>query len=262
MIIYSWNMLFENKKQDEAIVFINESCFDIFCLQEVPHTFFLRLQSLPYFFSFIEESIVVSKHREFPIYSVTLSKHKIIHQGEILFDTPERTFKIMFTRFFINLFNKEKIIKIQNHKALYVDVQLDEKVSEKVLRIFNLHLSLTYPKRRMEEIMQVMKSYKKGESIVCGDFNILERLHVGSLNWLLGGTLSDWFFYKRERITIESLFKHFDFNNPLRYKSTHPISHSQLDHILVPKEMVIQESAVIHRRYGSDHCPIRVRVEM
>ncbi len=258
MIIYSWNMLFENSKQDEAIAFITESGFDIFCLQEVPHHFFLRLQSLPYYISHVEESIVVSRHRKFPIYSVILSKHKIIHQGEILFDTVERTFRVMFTRFFINLFNKEKVIAIHDHKAMFVDIQ----VNGKALRIFNLHLSLTYPQRRMEELKQVLQSYVKGGSIFCGDFNILESFHVSVLNWLLGGKVSEWIFYKIERIKMESLFNHFGVVNPLRHRSTHPISHSQLDHILVPQGVKINEARVIHKRYGSDHCPIVLRFEL
>lgn len=257
MNIYSWNIFYENKKLDEVLLFITESDFDIFCLQEVPYYFLLRLQTLPYSIAYVEESMVVSKFRKFPIYSVTLSKHSISSEGSICLNTMERTFKVRFTRFFINLFNKEKVIAIQDHKILFTDIFIEGKE----YRVFNLHLSLTYPKRRMEELVQVMENYMKDASILCGDFNILESFHVSVLNWLLGGTLSEWFFYKIERIKMEAFFKHYNLYNPLRNHSTHPISHSQLDHILVPQAMITKRSRVIHKRYGSDHCPIQVEVK-
>jgi endonuclease/exonuclease/phosphatase family metal-dependent hydrolase len=97
-------------------------------------------------------------------------------------------------------------------------------------------------------------------TIVCGDFNTLEKPHITLLNWILGGRASDAALYSRERTHIEKRFVEYELHNPLSGKITHPSSRSQLDHILVSHSFSIKNVAVLPDRIGSDHHPIRVEV--
>jgi endonuclease/exonuclease/phosphatase family metal-dependent hydrolase len=97
-------------------------------------------------------------------------------------------------------------------------------------------------------------------TIVCGDFNILEKPHITLLNWILGGRATDALFYTRERTTIEERFVEHDLHNALRGAVTHPLSRSQLDHILASNTFSIKDASVLPDRVGSDHHPIRVEV--
>jgi endonuclease/exonuclease/phosphatase family metal-dependent hydrolase len=131
-----------------------------------------------------------------------------------------------------------------------------------VVRVFNIHLPLVHPHIRAEEFERIMVERDDGRpTIVCGDFNILEKPHITPINWLLGGSVSDALRYKRERTHIEKRFISYELNNPLHGKMTHPFSLSQLDHILVSRSFSIKNAEVIRDRFGSDHNPIRVTIE-
>ena len=98
-------------------------------------------------------------------------------------------------------------------------------------------------------------------TIVCGDFNTIESPFVSLLNWLLGGSVSDSFSYRRERTHIEKRFVEHELINPLAGGITHPLSQSQLDHILVSRSFSIKNAVILPDRIGSDHHPIRVEIE-
>ena len=97
-------------------------------------------------------------------------------------------------------------------------------------------------------------------TIVCGDFNTLEKPHITPINWIFGGSVGDALLYKRERTHIEKHFVGHELMNPLRGKITHPFSRSQLDHILVSNSLTIKNAEVIPDRFGSDHRPIFVEL--
>jgi endonuclease/exonuclease/phosphatase family metal-dependent hydrolase len=97
-------------------------------------------------------------------------------------------------------------------------------------------------------------------TIVCGDFNILEKPHITPLSWIFGGSVVDALLYRRERTTIEKHFVEHSLHNVLRGKVTHTISQSQLDHILVSDSLTVQNAKVISSKYGSDHHPIFVEI--
>ena len=256
MKIYSWNILYRNQELNSAFEFISHSDFDIFCLQEVPGTFLKRLQTLPYHCAFrtdverfLPEGVVHN-------YVVTLSKYPVTAQGEIPF--PEYWSRLpLRTRLFVHLMPSRYFSKIRNRGGLYVDVLL----REKNVRVFNLHLILAHPIWRLREFELAMAERDASRStIVCGDFNTLEKPYIALLNWILGGRISDVLFYNRERTHIEKCFVAHELTNALASEVTHTLSRSQLDHILVSHSLSIKNASVLPERCGSDHHPIRVEI--
>ena len=259
MIVFSWNMLYENKELQNAFNFIQETTFDIFCLQEVPEDFLTSLKTLPYYCAYVCEVELSTKLRTIKTYSVTLSKYPIVNQEEIICDDIPYPFRTKMTRYLLGFLQDERVKGVTNRKAFFADVKVD---GESV-RIFNLHLPLSHPTQRIKELERAMQKNELGERIIiCGDFNILETFYISILNWLLGGRISDWFLYRHERRNIELYFKKLGFFNPLRNKVTHPLSQSQLDHILVPRNSTVISSKVMTKRLGSDHQPICVEVKL
>ena len=255
MKVYSWNMLFKNAQQDRAFAFIKESDFDIFCLQEVSGAFLKRLQSLPCHLAYEIDVERLLPIREI-IYSVILSRYPIQKQQRISFRDywdamPWRA------RFFTRAMRPFAFTRVTNRGALTVELLVPG--ASAPIRVFNLHLVLAHPTWRLEELEQALAERDtRVPTVVCGDFNILESSHITILNWFLGGRVSDALRYKRERLSIEKRFIAYELTNPLRGTSTHPLSQSQLDHILVSKQFSIKNAAVIPDRYGSDHHPICV----
>ncbi|MCR4333751.1 MAG: endonuclease/exonuclease/phosphatase family protein [Patescibacteria group bacterium] len=254
MKIYSWNTLFRNKELDRAFEFISHADFDIFCLQEVSEEFLKRLQTLPYHLVYRTDVERLFKNGDVHNYIVILSTHPIASQGEIPFSEywpllPWRA------RIFVNLMPSRFFSKIRNRGALYADVT----IHETVVRIFNLHLILAQPAWRLKEFeMAMAKRDPSKPTIVCGDFNTLQAPHITPLNWILGGDLADALLFSRERTHIEQRFVEHKLTNPLYGGITHPVSQSQLDHILVSHSFSIKHAEISPDRIGSDHHPIYV----
>jgi endonuclease/exonuclease/phosphatase family metal-dependent hydrolase len=256
MIIYSWNMLFRNRELDRAFEFIAKSDFDIFCLQEVPDKFLKRLQTLP---CHLAETIdanhlfrVPSTHR-----AVILSHYKIIESKRIPF--PDYWMELPWrAKALVWLLSSFGWSKRTNRAALFADVI----TPEGKVRVFNLHLVLATPEKRLREFEQSLAERDPSiHTIVCGDFNTIEAPHVSILSWLLGGRVSDTLLYRRERTHIEARFVEHELVNPLRGKVTHSFGGSQFDHILVSHSFSIKSASVLPDRIGSDHHPIRVEIE-
>ena len=256
MIVYSWNMLYRNRELDRAFAFIKNSDFDIFCLQEVPEDFLTRLQTLPYSIAFRSERELLYSWGSVHNYVVTLSRHPIVSQGEILF--PEYWSALpLRTRLFVKLMPSQFFTKIRNRGGFYADI----KMGEHSMRVFNLHLILAQPAWRLREFELAMTERDPSKpTIVCGDLNTIEAPHISILNWLLGGKVSDAFLHRRERANIERRFVEYELINTLAGSITHQLSRSQLDHILVSNSFSIQHASVLPDRVGSDHHPIRAEV--
>src|SRR3989344_3297236 len=150
MKIYSWNMLFRNCELDRAFEFIANSNFDIFCLQEMPEEFLKRLQALPY--SLVETIDanhlfrMPNSHR-----AVILSRYKIVRSKRIPFSDywPELPWR---AKAFVWLLSPLGWSKRTNRAALFADV-----VTPKGnVHVFNLHLVLATPEKRLREFEQVM----------------------------------------------------------------------------------------------------------
>lgn len=260
MRIYSWNMLFRNRELDRAFEFISHADFDIFCLQEVPEEFLKRLQELStsVAFSIAHCSDV---ERLFPDsiknnFVVTLSRYPIKNQGEIQF--PEYWHLLpLRTRIFVRLMRPFGFSMIRNRGGLFVDID----VGDKSIRVMNLHLILAQPAWRLKEFELAMAERDASKpTIVCGDFNTIEAPHISILNWILGGKVSDAFLHRRERTEINKQFVQHELVNALAGSVTHPLSRSQMDHILVSHSFSIKNAFVLSDRIGSDHHPIRVDI--
>ena len=140
---------------------------------------------------------------------------------------------------------------------MYADISVDGET----VRVLNLHLTLTHPNARAEELEKaLLHRDPRLLTIVCGDLNVIESPKMSLLNWILGGSLLDMLLFSRARKDHERRFTHHELSNPLAGKSTHPLSRSQLDHILLSKHFVVQDARVISNRHGSDHHPIVAQI--
>ncbi len=259
MTIYSWNMLFKNADLDAALSFVVDSDADIFCIQEAPEEFVARLKSLSSYH--VEAAPEVSRRYagvRSTQYVVIVSKWPIASHGVIALPYRERMVPprtMFFLRFMVAL--KVWAMGEGNRHSIFADVQTPSGLA----RVFNLHLPLATPAWRAEEFeMAMLERNADTPTIVCGDFNILEKLHITPLTWILGGTLADVLFFRRERRDIETRFVRHALTNALRGKLTHPLSRSQLDHILVSPHFKVQHARVIKRGMGSDHYPVTAEV--
>lgn len=252
MKIYSWNMLYRNRELERAFDFISKSDFDLFCLQEVPKSFLKQLQALPCFIAFYSERERLLKKGIYHNYVVILSKHPIDTQGNIPF--PEYWHLLpLRTRLFVWLMQPLGFSRVRNRNGLYVDVT----IHGQSVRIFNLHLILAQPAWRIREFeLAMMKRDSARPTIVCGDFNTLEMPRITLLNWILGGPIKDAAHYAYERTRIEKCFVEHELVNALSGQTTHPLSRSQLDHILVSRSFTVESASVLPDRIGSDHYPI------
>jgi endonuclease/exonuclease/phosphatase family metal-dependent hydrolase len=256
MIIYSWNVLYRNRRLRDAFRFIAKSDFDIFCLQEVPEELLDRLKTLPVSITYRVDTEKVFPSGIVPMYNVILSRSPIEARGEVSFDDywPQLPLR---TRLFVHLMPTRLFSRIRNRGGLYADIAR----RGETVRVFCLHLVLAHPAWRVREFERVMLARDASvPTIVCGDFNILEKPHITLLNWILGGRATDALFYTRERTTIEERFVEHDLHNALRGAVTHPLSRSQLDHILASNTFSIKNASVLPDRVGSDHHPIRVEI--
>ncbi len=249
-------MLFRNKRLDETFSFVSKSDFDIFCLQEVPGSFLPRLKELPCHIAYASDMERLFPYRPIMTYNVILSRHEITNQQAIPFPDYQGILPLR-TRIAVRLLRRAHFSKIRNRNGLYAD--LHTPYGE--IRVFNLHLVLAHPNWRLKEFERAMIERTPGRpTIVCGDFNIIESPRVSILNWAFGGSIMDALRYSRERTTIEKHFVKYELTNPLAGSRTHPLSRSQLDHILLSRHLSATSARVLPERHGSDHRPICVRV--
>lgn len=256
MTIYSWNMLFRNRERDRVLDFVSKSDFDIFCLQEVPGSFLPRLKELPYHIAYAVDMERLFPYKPIMTYNVILSRYEIAGQHAIPFPDYQDILPLR-TRIAVQLLRMVHFSKIRNRNGIVADLR----TPSGLLRVINLHLILAHPDWRLQEFECAMVERDVTKpTIVCGDFNILERPHIAPLNWILGGRVTDALRYTRERTTIEKRFVAHELVNALRGQRTHSVSRSQLDHILVSSHFAIKDARVLPERYGSDHHPISVEV--
>ena len=251
-------MYIRNSDPDRSFDFVSKSDFDILCLQEVPESFVQRLSTLPYHVDVASEMDEVYSRKSTNRHSVILSRYPIMKAVHLSLPNREDVLAAR-AKLFVHLLIALGLWgrSSGNRHSQYVDLS----TPHGPVRVFNLHLPLVSPAWRVEEFELALAEREPGlPTIVCGDFNILEHPSITPLSWLLGGTVSDAVYYRRERIQIEKRFVAHELTNALRGSVTHSFSRSQLDHILVSDNFTINNAEVIPDRHGSDHNPVYAEV--
>lgn len=259
MKIYSWNINSHNKKLDEVFKFIQQLEFDAICLQEVPKDFLDRLKELPYSIVYhIDFNRIFSKKTE-PFYIAILTPHKIISKK--IFSISKGEKQPLRTRLFVKVMKVFNWSRVDNHGALYADIEVHN--VSKVFRLFCAHLRNSGPSEHTKEF-SILEKFIGSErfNIICGDFNIIDNSILKPFNWIMGSTLKEGAPWFSERKTMELLFSKLGLQNPLSKKKTHTLFSNQLDHILVPKNLTDIKSKVHAEPIGSDHYPVSVEFDV
>ena len=258
MTVLSWNMLFSNQRPDEALAFIRDCGADVVCLQEVPEPFLNSLETLPYETVSAVETSRRTKHGDFVHYLAILSRYPIGRHAHI--PLPERAVERLRSRLFVKLMIALGIWG----QGFGVRHQLvaDVRTPQGTARILNLHLPLQQSAWRAEEFERAMMNLDPDlPAIVCGDFNTFESRRIQPVAWLLGESFSSLFSSAMERRQMQQRFRRHALANPLAGTVTHPISHSQLDHILCSKHFIVNRAQVVENRHGSDHHPVLLALD-
>ncbi|MDZ4227147.1 MAG: hypothetical protein U1D26_01585, partial [Patescibacteria group bacterium] len=188
---------------------------------------------------------------------VILTPHEVRASSRFTLPGLRRTLR---SRLFMRLMHLWGWRYVEGREGVWADIALPE-VGE--VRFFSLHLGLLYPESRRREFEASLSHADAGiPTVVCGDFNIVESWRVTLLNWLQGGRVSDVIMKKRERRAFEARLALLRLHNPFLGKRTQTISRSQLDHILLPREWLVQKAEVVADRGGSDHHPIFVETSI
>lgn len=255
MKIYSWNVYCYNREIPKVAAYIRSLEFDLLCLQEVTPQLLNELKEMPYRLTYHVDVIrLFRRNRREENYVAILSKHPLVHTGTLQFFTFPFP---LHTRLFITFMSLFRWSFITERGAVYADVPF----GDQLLRIFSVHLTLWGAGNRAQEFEAVIGHVEPNRpSVIAGDFNVVEFGPMKILNWLLGGPLTEGMPWYPERDLFEERFKAAGFLNPLRGHITHHFSRSQLDHILVTKDLVATDAAVERTTHGSDHRPISVSI--
>lgn len=254
----SWNMLFNNAELERAFAFLQASEADIICLQEVPKGFLDRLRTLPYELVSAQEVERAHKSGTSTQYLAILSRNPVREYKAVRLPNrnkhdPLRT-KLLVA--FMKALGWWAQAQGERHSLI-----ADLGTPEGPIRVFNLHLPLHRFAWRTEEFELAMAERDSMlPTIVCGDFNTLESRRIAILSWLLGGPLHESIFWRRERAYMQNRFAAHELQNPLRGQVTHPLSQSQLDHILVSRHFTVSQATTSQDSVGSDHRPVFARI--
>jgi endonuclease/exonuclease/phosphatase family metal-dependent hydrolase len=224
----------------------------------VPEKFLSRLKTLPYHLAFAPDSIMlVAPQKTMTHYAVILSRFPIASSGPLRFPKAPSPLRARLLTKAMKPFGWRKNA---GKGAVWADVDVPGMGR---VRLFSLHLSLSSPTKRREELEMIAKDLPTDRpAILAGDFNVIEHALIKSLNWFLGSSIRESHPFHRERKHIEERFAHYKFKNPLRGKVTHGFSRSQLDHILVPEGFSAVDAGVVQQTYGSDHRPVFVSLSI
>lgn len=245
--VFSWNMYCNNKKFDSALKFLYEHDADVMCLQEVPVEIVRTIKKYPGLY--VAEAKAHNRGREkMRTRNIIISKHPMKEKAESSLQEDEHpSIKSRITGLCGPL------------EFQYVDIKPDDKK----IRIFNSHLECnTSPRIRVEQFKQVLRlSRKNSVNIYCGDLNTYGEWYLNLfVGYISNYTLKD--ITHSERKLFNELFSEYKLNNIFHGEVTYPLFLLQLDHILVPNNIPVISKTVHKKRYGSDHRPIVVELEV
>jgi endonuclease/exonuclease/phosphatase family metal-dependent hydrolase len=215
MKVYSWNVLRSNKNIPEMCNYIKGLDFDFICLQEVTEEMLVQLRRMPFNIvyhvdRFSEVMNLFTKNRVEVNYAVIISRYEMREHGKIQFSKLLRSFNSNTFEFLMERIQKWE--SVSNLGAVYADYV----IKGKHVRVFSMHLALWNPRTRANEFEHLMEYLPEhGETIVCGDFNILEYGPLKILNLLLSGSVYEGMPWYPERKLFEERFKKYELANPL-----------------------------------------------
>jgi endonuclease/exonuclease/phosphatase family metal-dependent hydrolase len=245
--ILSWNVYCRNRRFDKALRFIDSHGADVICLQEVPvEILHIIKKESPYFIS----EAMSHDHGKKPLKTrnVIISRYPIQETRSFLFkDEAKHSIKSRVTKL---------TGPLEFH---YVDILLEDKK----VRVFNSHLECnTSPRVRAEQFKQVVKESKDDRiNIYCGDLNTYGKWYIN----LFIGYFSNYTFRdiaQSEKKLFSKIFNEYNLFDVFSGHVTYPRFLLQLDHILIPRDIEVISKKVYKQRYGSDHRPVFVEVEI
>jgi endonuclease/exonuclease/phosphatase family metal-dependent hydrolase len=245
--VFSWNMYCKNRNFDGALKFLQSIEADVMCLQEVPTEIAREMKKVRGW----HVTEAKARHRgrkRIKTRNVIVSKYPVKSKGGDAFaDEEKRAIKSRISGLCGPL------------EFQYIDI----KVGSRKVRIFNSHLECnTSPRMRVEQFKQVLDlSHKSSVNIYCGDLNTYGQWYLNIfVGYISNYKLAD--ITQSEKKLFRELFKEHQLHNVFHGQVTYPLFQLQLDHILIPDDMKVVDKQVYKKRYGSDHRPICVEVEV
>lgn len=253
MKILNWNVCAFSKKQHQTIAKAVDFNADIICLQEVTVNSLEILNKNP------DYHLVEAKDNDSKkggSHLVILSKYKVLNHGVMQY--YDQKSKSPAARL-ISKRTKES----EKHIALFADLN----INNKTVRIYNLHISWPVgPRIRIEQFSNFISTIKDHQhtKIICGDFNVFGSLKLYNLLAFIPFGYKTHDLFLNERKWFDNKFEEIKMQNPLKDTISWPLLpfKAQLDHILIPNEIEIQSVFQSKQRYGSDHTPYIVEVEI
>lgn len=247
--ILNWNVYDNNKKLNNVIKFINAVDADVITLQEVSPSLVKLLKNLSHYNLITADDFY--KHSFFgpnKIHSLALLT-KVAPKRSII-----QNFQVVPQSFFNKLTGSEESKQFINCKLRVKDTDIN---------ILNLHLPVySGISKRISLFTQCIDNIEneKDSSLICGDFNIFANKYINPfVGWMLGFDKQD--YVNSEREVFEDIFKTLKFKNVFRKKKTF-WNITQLDHILVPENIKVADFSVSSHKYGSDHHPIILTLDL
>ena len=255
MKVYSWNVYCYNRKIQEVCDFIERLEFDVLCLQEATPELLKCLQDMPYEIAYHTDVIRLDSPRKEELnYVVILSKHPMEYRGTLQF--PEFALP-KYMRYIVSFMTGLGWTLVTERGSVFADVR----IGKRLIRVFSAHLTLWGPGNRDEEFKEILKNVRPGmPTIIGGDFNIIEHPPMKIINWILGSAFHEALPWYPERALFEERFRRSGFKNPHRTQVTHGFSRSQLDHILITRDLTARSAWVLPDLHGSDHYPVGVEL--